>query len=171
MPSLSYINEMTRPEFVSAFEDVAEHSPWVAEEAYAHGPFERWEDLATAFETAMRDAPHSSQLDLIRAHPDLAGKAAMAGDVAEESKREQAGAGLDTLTAVEFERFTDLNNRYLARYGFPFIFAVRGADKHMILQAFEQRLDNSPEEEFAAALTQISRIIRFRLEERVDGSH
>ena len=155
--------------FVEAFGDVAEHSPWVAEEAHALGPFAVREDLITAFETAMRDASHGRQLDLIRAHPDLAGKAALAGEMAEDSKREQAGAGLDQLTAAEFSRFTDLNNRYLRKFGFPFIFAVKGATKDMILAAFETRIENEMDQEFETALQQIARIFRFRLEDRVEG--
>ncbi len=169
MWTLAEINRMQKPEFVEAFGDVAEHSPWVAEEAHALGPFAVREDLITAFETAMRDASHGRQLDLIRAHPDLAGKAALAGEMAEDSKREQAGAGLDQLTAAEFSRFTDLNNRYLRKFGFPFIFAVKGATKDMILAAFETRIENEMDQEFETALQQIARIFRFRLEDRVEG--
>ncbi|WP_417674296.1 2-oxo-4-hydroxy-4-carboxy-5-ureidoimidazoline decarboxylase [Roseibium sp.] len=169
MWTLAEINRMQKPEFVEAFGDVAEHSPWVAEEAHALGPFAVREDLITAFETAMRDASHGRQLDLIRAHPDLAGKAALAGEMAEDSKREQAGAGLDQLTAAEFARFTDLNNRYLRKFGFPFIFAVKGATKDMILAAFETRIENEMDQEFETALQQIARIFRFRLEDRVEG--
>ena len=94
MWSLAEINRMPKPEFVAAFADVAEHSPWVAEEAHALGPFAVREDLITAFETAMRDASQGRQLNLVRAHPDLAGKAALAGEMAQDSKKEQAGAGL-----------------------------------------------------------------------------
>ncbi|WP_209011670.1 2-oxo-4-hydroxy-4-carboxy-5-ureidoimidazoline decarboxylase [Roseibium aggregatum] len=160
---------MQKPEFVAAFGDVAEHSPWVAEEAHALGPFADREALITAFQTAMLDASHGAQLDLIRAHPDLAGKAAMAGEMAADSKREQAGAGLDQLTADEFARFTDLNGRYLDRFGFPFIFAVKGATKDMILAAFEARIENEIDQEFETALRQIARIFRFRLEDRVEA--
>ncbi|WP_254170454.1 2-oxo-4-hydroxy-4-carboxy-5-ureidoimidazoline decarboxylase [Roseibium polysiphoniae] len=170
MISIGTINEMSQTEFVEAFGDVAEHSPWVAEGAFSQGAFATREDLIVAFETTMLDAPKKRQLDLVRAHPDLAGKAAIAGDMAEDSKREQSGAGLDTLSPDEFARFTDLNDRYQQRFGFPFIFAVKGADKHMILHAFEQRVDNAPEQEFTAALAQIARIFRFRLEDRVAES-
>jgi len=169
MWSLEEINRLTRPEFVAAFADIAEHSPWVAKEAHALGPFASRNDLVTAFETAMRDAPRAAQLDLIRAHPDLAGKAAMAGNMAEDSRREQAGAGLDQLTAEEFARFNDLNGRYLDRFGFPFIFAVKGATKDMILAAFETRIGNETDQEFETALQQIARIFRFRLEDRVEA--
>ncbi|MEP0232448.1 2-oxo-4-hydroxy-4-carboxy-5-ureidoimidazoline decarboxylase [Roseibium sp.] len=158
---------MSQTEFVAAFGDVAEHSPWVAAGTFSKGGFATREDLIAAFEATMLEAPKQGQLELVRAHPDLAGRAAIAGEMAEDSKREQSGAGLDTLSPDEFARFTDLNDRYQQRFGFPFIFAVKGADKHMILHAFEQRVENAPEQEFAAALTQIARIFRFRLEDRV----
>lgn len=169
MTTISEINRWSRDDFVMAFGDVAEHSPWVAEEAFSAAPFSDLEALLTAFEAAMRVAPTEQQLALVRAHPDLAGKAAMAGEMADDSKREQAGAGLDTLTKDEFARFTDLNTRYRDKFSFPFIFAVKGATKHMILDAFESRIGNTPEAEFDMALTQIARIFRFRLEDRVTG--
>ncbi len=166
---LADINAMTRADFVATFADVAEHSPWVAEAAYSHTPFESAADLIEAFEAGMRGADRDLQLSLIRAHPDLAGKAARAGTMAEASKSEQAGAGLDTLSDEEFERFTALNDAYKAKFGFPFIFAVKGATKHMILGAFEERLENDAAKEFETALTQIARIFRFRLEDLVSA--
>lgn len=167
MIGISAVNTMTPDAFEAAFGDVAEHSPWVARKAFEQAPFADRAALVSAFETAMHTAPHEDQLALVRAHPDLAGKAALAGEVAEDSRKEQAGAGLDKLTAEEFARFTSLNASYQERFGFPFIFAVKGATKHMILDAFEQRLRNTPDTEFTTALTQIGRIFRFRLEDRV----
>ena len=167
MIDLEAVNAMNLADFVSAFGDVAEHSPWVAQEAHRLSPFTDRSELVAAFEIAMRKAPHADQLTLIRAHPDLAGKAALAGKVAEDSRKEQAGAGLDKLSEEEFAKFTALNGSYFQKFGFPFIFAVKGADKHMILEAFETRLQNTPEIEFETALTQISKIFRFRLEDRV----
>ncbi|WP_417668564.1 2-oxo-4-hydroxy-4-carboxy-5-ureidoimidazoline decarboxylase [Roseibium sp.] len=167
MNSLADVNAMDRDAFVAAFGDVAEHSPWVAAEAFFKAPFATREAVIVAFEAGMRSADKDRQLGLIRAHPDLAGKAAMAGELAEDSKREQAGAGLDTLTRDEFARFNELNDAYRDKFGFPFIFAVKGADKHMILHAFENRLKNDAEREFETALVQIARIFRFRLEDRV----
>ena len=120
-----------------------------------------------AFAAAVRTAPRERQLALLRAHPDLAGRAAVAGDIAEESRREQAGAGLDRLTAGEFARFHDLNARYRERFGFPFIFAVKGATKEAILAAFEVRVDNDADTERATALANVERILRFRIEDRV----
>jgi len=160
-------NGMSREAFVAAFGDVAEHSPWVAEAAADGRPFSDPESLIAAFQRAIGEAPRDQRLALLRAHPDLAGKAALAGELAEDSRREQAGAGLDSLTGEEFERFTRLNDAYTARFGFPFIFAVKGATKHQILDAFDRRLENGPDEEFRTALEQVQRIVRFRLEDRV----
>lgn len=163
MIALADINAMTGADFVAAFGDVAEHSPWVAERAWRMRPFGNGEDVAAAFEKAMRAAPEAAKLALIRAHPDLATKAKLTQD----STNEQAGAGLDRLTPDEFARFTALNDAYKARFGFPFIFAVKGATKDQILSAFAARIKNTPEMEFETALTQIARIFRFRLEDRI----
>lgn len=163
MMMLGEINDMPAAEFVAAFGDVAEHSPWVAEGAWHQRPFASRDDLIGAFETAMRAAPEAARLALIRAHPDLATKAKLTAD----STSEQAGAGLDRLTPDEFARFTELNDAYKARFGFPFIFAVRGASKTQIMKAFEARIGNSPPVEFETALAQIARIFRFRLEDRI----
>ncbi|MEP3280531.1 MAG: 2-oxo-4-hydroxy-4-carboxy-5-ureidoimidazoline decarboxylase [Stappiaceae bacterium] len=165
--SLNQINAMSVAEFVATFADVAEHSPWVAEAAARFRPFANRKSVVAGFAQAMLDADPERQLALIRAHPDLAGKAAQRGELAEASRKEQDGAGLDSLTSEEFERFTAFNNKYLSQFGFPFIFAVKGADKHMILEAFQARVTNEPEVEFQTALVQISRIFRFRLEDRI----
>lgn len=167
MLDIAAVNALSPADFVARFGDVAEHSPWVAEAAATLRPFATREAMIEAFAAAVAAAPHEARLALIRAHPDLAGKAARAGAMAEDSKREQAGVGLDSLTEAEYARFTDLNDRYRTRFGFPFIFAVKGATKTMILDAFEARLVNDPETEFATALAQIERIFRFRLEDRI----
>jgi OHCU decarboxylase len=161
------VNAMTRDAFVAAFGDVAEHSPWVAERAVEGRPYTGREALIVAFQSAIGAAPRDRRLALLCAHPDLAGKAALAGALADDSRREQARAGLDSLTAEEFARFTRLNEAYAARFGFPFILAVKGATKHDILEAFDRRLENDPEEEFRTALEQVQRIVRLRLEDRV----
>ncbi|MFD2205411.1 2-oxo-4-hydroxy-4-carboxy-5-ureidoimidazoline decarboxylase [Kiloniella antarctica] len=165
--SLDAVNTMDTATFADVFGDIAEHSPWVAEGAGLVRPFPSREVMIDVFAHVMQTAEHEAQLALIRAHPDLAGKAALSGELTEDSKSEQAGVGLDQLSAEEFARFTDLNNRYLTRFGFPFIFAVKGATKFMILDAFEKRLNNDREVEFQTALAQIAKIIRFRLEDRV----
>lgn len=161
------VNRMSRAEFVGAFGDVAEHSPWVADRAAAARPFANRRAMAEAFLDAVLEADPPTQLALIQAHPDLAGRAAVAGELQPDSKKEQAGAGLDRLTAVEFARFTTLNDTYKAKFGFPFILAVKGADKHAILAAFDQRIDNDEEVEFATAIRQICNIIDLRIEDRI----
>ena len=163
MMSIATVNAMGPMAFIAAFGDVAEHSPWVAREADAFRPFASREALVQHFEIAVRAANHDAQLALVRAHPDLATRAKLTDD----SNREQAGAGLNTLTADEFARFTARNTRYRQRFGFPFIFAVKGATKHMILDSFEARVGNDPAMEFETALQQVCRIFRFRLEDRV----
>jgi len=163
MMTINDVNAMSPQAFIEVFGDVAEHSPWVAREAQAYRPFRNRDEMALHFERALKSANRDAQLALIRAHPDLATKAKLT----EDSSREQAGAGLTSLTAEEFARFTELNSRYKQRFGFPFIFAVKGATKHMILDSFAERVNNTPEQEFAMAITQVCRIFRFRIEDRV----
>jgi 2-oxo-4-hydroxy-4-carboxy-5-ureidoimidazoline decarboxylase len=158
---------MSPADFVAAFGGIAEHSPWVAEAAAAGRPFATRAAMVAAFQAAIGDAGAEAQRALLVAHPDLAGRAAIAGDLTDDSRREQAGAGLDRLTPEEFARFTVLNTAYRERFGIPFIFAVRGADKHRILAAFEQRIGNAADVELATALSQVCRIVAFRLEDRV----
>ena len=167
MLAIATVNALSPADFVARFGDVAEHSPWVAEAAAGLRPFASREAMIEAFADVVGRASHDARLALIRAHPDLAGKAARAGAVAEDSRREQAGVGLDGLTEAEYARFTELNDAYRARFGFPFIFAVKGATKTMILDAFVARLPNDAETEFETALAQIHRIFRFRLEDRI----
>jgi 2-oxo-4-hydroxy-4-carboxy-5-ureidoimidazoline decarboxylase len=161
--TLAEVNAMAQPDFVDRFGDVAEHSPWVAERAASRRPFASVDAMVAAFQAAIRDALEAEQLRLIRAHPDLAGRAGMA----EESRKEQAGAGLDQLTPEEFARFTELNNRYRERFGIPFILAVKGATRHQILDSFAARLGNDRDTELANALNQVCRIVGFRLGDRV----
>jgi 2-oxo-4-hydroxy-4-carboxy-5-ureidoimidazoline decarboxylase len=161
--TLAEVNAMAQADFVARFGDVAEHSPWVAERAASRRPFASVDAMVAAFRAAIREAPEAEQLRLIRAHPDLAGRARMA----EESRKEQAGAGLDQLSTEEFARFTDLNSRYRERFGIPFILAVKGATRHQILDSFATRLGNDRDTELANALDQVCRIVGFRLGDRV----
>ncbi len=163
MMSLDAVNAMPIDAFMAAFGDVAEHSPWVAHHAASARPFDSRDAMIDAFAAATRAASRQAQLALIRAHPDLATKARLTDD----STREQAGAGLNALTADEFEKFTSLNDLYKAKFEFPFIFAVKGATKHQIMASFMDRVNNSATDEFAMAISQICRIFRFRIEDRV----
>jgi len=149
----------------SAFADIAEHSPWVAEAAFKHAPFKSREDLIARFTNVVMAAEQALQLALLRAHPDLATRAKLTDD----STKEQQGAGLDSLSEEEFSTFTYYNQTYKAKNGFPFIFAVKGADKHQILSGFELRVLNETSYEFRTALEQVCKIIRFRLEDRVSA--
>jgi 2-oxo-4-hydroxy-4-carboxy-5-ureidoimidazoline decarboxylase len=140
-----------------------EHSPWVEERADARpSSGSRHADLVAA----MYDASEQEQLALIRAHPELAGKAAIDRTLTDASAAEQASAGLDRLTPEEFDRFHALNAAYRARFGFPFIICVRLTDKAGILDAMERRLANERETEIATALEQIGEIVRLRLEDQ-----
>jgi OHCU decarboxylase len=162
---------LPKPVFVTAYGGIYEHSPWVAEGAWAAveaGRAETPEAMAAAMAAVVDAAPREQQLALIRAHPELAGRAAIAGDMAEASKREQSGAGLDQCSREEFDAFQRLNGAYNSKFGFPFIIAVKGLGRTDILDAFERRLHNDPETEFTEALTQIHRIAAFRLSALMD---
>ena len=166
--SIADIDALAIDGFVALFGGIAEHSPWVAEAAAAKRPFGSRGAMVAAFHATLDEAAPATLLALIRAHPDLAGKAARAGTLTEDSTIEQRGGGLDRLSDAEFDRFTDLNERYKARFGFPFIHAVRGgASKEQILASFETRLGNDAATEFATAIAMIKAIVGFRLEDRV----
>lgn len=159
--------EMTCEAFVARFGGVYEHSPWIAEALYRRGlnPAEDTVDgLATAMAAVLADADVQSKLALIRAHPDLAGRAAMASDLTEASRSEQAGAGLDRCTPEEYQRFQELNEAYKRKFGLPFVLAVAGRTRQDILAAFEARLGNDRNTEFRAALDEINKIAQLRLE-------
>jgi 2-oxo-4-hydroxy-4-carboxy-5-ureidoimidazoline decarboxylase len=150
--------------FAARLGGVAEGSPWVARRAWELGPFADDGAIADAFGRVVRDAPPGDQLALIRAHPDLAGRAALAGDLGDASAAEQASAGLDRMTAGDLDRFTALNEAYRSRFGFPFVIRVRGRGVPEILAEFERRLGNDADAERAAAIEEIAAIIRLRIE-------
>lgn len=159
-----HLNELPDDGFVSLLGEVAEHSPWVMQRVANHRPFSSIRSLLLTVSQVITNASEREQMDLICAHPDLAGKAARAGDMTDASVNEQFGAGLDRLSDEEFERFERLNADYKSKFGFPFIIAVKGHDKASILAAFEKRLENDDRAERREALDQIGEIIRFRLE-------
>ncbi len=163
-------SRLPRALFMERFGDVIEHTPTLAEVAHRAG-FTSLEDSAAGLHAALMRQVHAldetGQLALIRAHPDLAGKLARAEMLTADSNAEQSGAGLDRLTPDEQSSFMALNEAYVSRFGFPFIIAVKGLEKAAILAAFKQRLANDRQTEFAAALEQISKVVRFRLEERM----
>ncbi len=152
-----------KPAYLRRFGGVYEHSEWVAEKAFDMGP-PAPEDLPAVMRQIVEDAGQEAQLALLRAHPDLAGKLAKSGALTAESTSEQASAGLDQCSEAEFAEFTALNARYKARFGFPYILAVRGRSRVEILENFRSRVDNAPEVEFREALDQVHQIAALRFE-------
>ncbi len=160
---------MSREEFVETFGDIFEHTPEIAAATFDAGLTSAENNAAglhAAMVRQMRGMSDKQQRALIERHPDLAGKLAFAKGLTADSNTEQGSAGLDSLTPEELIRFTALNETYRKAFGFPFIMAVRGSSKQAILAAFEARLDNTAEQEFETALTQIERIALLRLEAR-----
>ena len=153
--------------FVARYRELFEHSPWVVERAATQRPFE---DLFAGLMAPVHAATPDEQLALIRAHPELAGKAAIDRTLTEASTAEQASAGLDRLTADEYARFHALNGAYRERFGFPFVVCVRLHDKAGILDVMERRLDNAREDEIATAIEQIGLIVQFRLAAMEDAA-
>jgi 2-oxo-4-hydroxy-4-carboxy-5-ureidoimidazoline decarboxylase len=150
--------------FVAALGGIFEHSPWVAQRAFAARPFASVDALHAAMVAAMRTAHNTEQLALIRAHPELAGRAMVRNELTADSTQEQAGAGLTDCSTEEYARLVDLNARYNAKFGFPFILAVKGYDRAGIIGEFSRRVDDDRAAEIGECLAQIKRITRFRLD-------
>jgi OHCU decarboxylase len=159
------INELDRAAFVERFGPLFEHSPWVAEDAWTDRPFADQDELFEALRAAMYSSSQERHLALIRAHPDLAGKAAIEGSLTTSSKREQSSAGLDRLTPDEYQQFTRTNTAYRERFGFPFVVCVREHTKESILRVAAERLEHTRDEEVRVALEEIAKIARLRLED------
>ena len=162
--TLAELNALDRARFVALLGGVFEHSPWVAEAAWDRRPFASLDALHAAMNSVVSAATPERQLALIRAHPELAGKAAVRGELTADSTREQSGAGLTACTPEEFARLQALNREYNTRFGFPFIIAVGGLDRAAIIARFAQRVANDRDAELGEALAQIARIARLRLE-------
>lgn len=155
---------MNRADFVERFGGVFEHSSWVAEGAWDAGlNLDSAGDLHARMCAVLRSAPRDQRLGVLNAHPDLAGRLALAGGLTADSTAEQASAGLDKCSPAEFERLQALNEAYKAKFGFPFIMAVKGRTRADIIRAFEERVNNDAETEFATALAQVERIALLRL--------
>jgi OHCU decarboxylase len=156
---------MDTHDFIARYAEIYEHSPWVAEQVAAiaveaTGTHRIAELMADCVDNAERE----QQLALIRAHPELAGKAQVEGDLTADSQAEQTSAGLHRCTKVQYEKFEALNDAYKEKFGFPFVMAVRGSNCEEILAAFSARLKNDYEVEFETALAEIHKIARQRLE-------
>lgn len=167
--SLDSLNAAADADFVATLGDIYEHAPWVAQAVYKQRPFATLAALHEAMSAAVRGAPPDRRMELIQAHPDLAGKAARAGSLTASSQAEQASAGLDRLSDVDFARFHRLNDAYREKFAMPFIICVRRHGKDSILRHFERRLQNDTAAETETALVEISRIAALRLDQRVEG--
>ena len=158
---------MAREAFLERFGGVYEKSPWVAERLLEAGlapEHDAAEGLGKAMRAVVDEAGEEKQLELLRAHPDLAGRLAVRGELTAASADEQASSGLDRCAPEEFEAFQDLNERYRRTFGFPFILAVRGRTRREILEVFRARTENGAAAEFAEALRQVHEIARMRIE-------
>lgn len=158
------MNNDERQAFVERYGGIYEHSPWVAERAFERAAGKAGDELAGLLAACVDSASRERKLALIRAHPDLAGRAAVAGELTASSTAEQASAGLDRCTPQEFERLHSLNSRYREKFGFPFVLAVRNSTRTQIIQAIERRLHRDEEAEFQTAIDEIHKIARLRLE-------
>lgn len=167
LATIDEINALPQDAFTRLIGLVFEHSPWIAERTWIQRPFTGFKPLYRALCKTVTDAGPESQLALIRAHPDLAGRLARAGQLTRESSREQAGAGLDQLTPDEIERLQKGNDAYKSRFGFPFIICARLNQKDSILAALERRLPHSREQEVKMALEEIFKIAELRLRDLI----
>ncbi|NBO77437.1 MAG: 2-oxo-4-hydroxy-4-carboxy-5-ureidoimidazoline decarboxylase, partial [Betaproteobacteria bacterium] len=169
--TLAALNAADRSAFVALLEGIYEHSPWIAERAHAQAPFKSLVHLKQALADVVRQASEAEQLGLIRAHPELAGKAMVSKTLTAESTHEQGRAGLTDCTPQEFERLQRLNADYNAKFGFPFILAVRGPrglglPRAEIIATFARRLQHHPDFERAECLRNIHRIAEIRLNDK-----
>jgi 2-oxo-4-hydroxy-4-carboxy-5-ureidoimidazoline decarboxylase len=167
---LEQLNTAPADDFVAALAGIYEHSPWVAAAVAGQRPFAGLASLHAAMTAAVRAAPPAQRLALIERHPDLAGKAARAGEITAESKAEQGGAGLDRLLDAEYARFHRLSDAYREKFRIPFIVCVRRHTKDSILRQYERRLQNTADAELEAALGEIGRIAALRLHDLVEAA-
>jgi 2-oxo-4-hydroxy-4-carboxy-5-ureidoimidazoline decarboxylase len=168
---LGELSAMSESDFVAALGGIFEHSPWVARGAHAAKPFASLNALHSAMVDTVSRASQEQQLALIRAHPELASKAAQRKELTAASNNEQSGAGLTECSPEEFQRLHDLNREYNGRFGFPFILAVRGHTRQSVIETFARRVTSDREVEMRECLSQIAKIASFRLHDLVDESH
>ncbi len=168
--TIAEINRLDRGDFVERLGGLFEGEPWMVAEAWAARPFAAREVLEGALVAAVEGASEERRVTLLRAHPDLVGRAALAGTLTPESTGEQVAAGLDPerLGCDEIARFDGLNRAYRERFGFPFVICAREHRKERILDGFETRLKNSREQEIATAIGEVARICHYRLVDLVE---
>ena len=158
------MNELSDTQFIDMLGGIYEHSPWVAEQSIQKRPFDSLDHLQKYMATIVRESDLEQRLELIRNHPQLAGSEAAQGTLTNDSKNEQKGAGLDQCSAEELETIKTLNGKYLEKFKFPFIIAVKGLDRYQIIDAMQQRLHNEPQTEFDINIEEICKIARIRLD-------
>ena len=162
--TIAELNRLPQPAFAAELGQVFEHSPWVAQRAFPSHPFPSVDRLHDSMMAAVRSASLEERLTLIRAHPELAGAEAVAGELTPDSRSEQGRLGLTSLPRHEFNRLGELNRRYREKFGFPCVIALRlHASRETVLKDMEQRLQNDREGELENALTQIGYVTRGRL--------
>jgi 2-oxo-4-hydroxy-4-carboxy-5-ureidoimidazoline decarboxylase len=167
--TLDFLNQCDAAEFSRQIGDVFEHAPWVAGQVAPKRPFATVKDLHAALFTEVAEARRETQIAFFANHPELAGRAARAGDVTPDSLAEQGGAGLHALKVEQQARLEDLNRTYREYFGFPFLICVRRHTLASLFSAFEARISHSPDEEVATALREVFYITRLRLADRVEG--
>ncbi|HWX18543.1 MAG TPA: 2-oxo-4-hydroxy-4-carboxy-5-ureidoimidazoline decarboxylase [Candidatus Binatia bacterium] len=161
------MNHLKQEEFVRVIGPVFEHSPWIAEATWTKRPFANLENLHASLCETVAQLDESKKLDLLRAHPDLVGRAALAGTLTSASAREQASAGLDRLTPQEIALFQQHNREYWKKFGFPFVICARLNKKEAILAGFTPRLQHSCAQEIETALVEIGKIAWLRLQDLI----
>ena len=171
--SLDQLNTASPQEAMKLLDGLYEHSPWIAEGALKHRPFVSWAHLKHCMTQVLKEAGRDLQVSLVRAHPELAGKAMVSKELTAESNNEQRKAGLTECTPAEFEKIQSLNAAYNQKFGWPFILAVRGPrglglNKHQIIATFERRLNGHPEFELQECLRNIHRIVEIRLNDKTN---
>lgn len=167
--TLQELNALPQDEFVATLGGVFEHSPWVAQHAFAQRPFASVDALHAAMVAVVDRADDAERLALLRAHPELAGKAAVRGELTSDSANEQSRAGLAHCSPEEFARLTALNARYTTKFGFPFILAVKGYDRAGIIREFARRIEHDVAAERRECIAQVAKIARYRLDALITG--
>jgi OHCU decarboxylase len=167
--TLTQINSLSRDDFVCVIGPVFEDSPWIADAAWSKRPFKSIDGLHGALCKTVQTSTEAKRIDLIRAHPDLVGRAALAGTLTSASTSEQASAGLDKLSADEIVLFQKFNQSYREKFGFPFVICARLNKKEAILKGFQVRLEHSRKEEIKTALAEIEKIAYLRLQDIIES--
>lgn len=167
--TLQNINALDKEQFIMALSSLFEGPPWIVAQAWNARPFNSLVHLQQALDSILYNAPLEQQVALLQAHPDLVGRAALAGTLSPESTGEQGAAGLNTLSSEEVATFTRLNQAYRNRFGFPFVICARENKKESILAGFTTRLYNTREQEIQIALGEVSKICSFRLHDLIQS--